>query len=296
MKVDVEHLKEFNHLPYTIFDKHGMILFDKGDKLDHNILRTLTAEELYIVETKPTIMKKPPSQKIYTKGTIERLVDISLDIASKAKKGLGGSLDAIDAACIALVDDVTDNMNVINHIDDLRIKDVSYGMSHCINVSSVSTAIAYKLHFSKAEMNDLAKAAILHDVGKSLIPDQILNKPSKLTAKEYELAKLHAPLSYKILNENYKLSQNILLATLEHHERFDGSGYSRGLEENNINKFAQIIAIADVYDAITSNKPYSPAKTAKEAMRELLRKSREFNPRIVYTLVHMLNFNSGNKK
>lgn len=127
--------------------------------------------------------------------------------------------------------------------------------SHSLNVALISRAIGKWLKFSKDDLNTLTLAGLLHDIGKLQIPEEILNKPSRYTDEEYEIVKQHPLNGRKILN-NKGFDSRIMAATLQHHERSDGSGYPRGLFDEEMDDFACIVAIADVYDAMTSARAH----------------------------------------
>lgn len=127
--------------------------------------------------------------------------------------------------------------------------------SHSLNVGLIARCIGKWLHLSKSDLNTLTLAGLLHDIGKTQIPEDILNKPGKYTDEEFATMKTHPLLGKKILNGK-GFDSRILAAALQHHERSDGSGYPRGLMEDEIDDFAAIIAIADVYDAMTSARAH----------------------------------------
>ena len=124
------------------------------------------------------------------------------------------------------------------------------------------------------------KAGMLHDIGKIEIPDAILLKPDKLTSIEYSLIKRHSTASYELLSrEPFSLLADVVL---HHHEHYDGSGYPHGLKENQIPFFSQIIAVADAFDAITTNRAYRKSLSRDEALAILeAEKGKQFNPLIV---------------
>ncbi len=133
--------------------------------------------------------------------------------------------------------------------------------AHSINVALISRAIGKWLKLSREQLNELTIAGLLHDIGKAEIPSEILNKTGKLTDEEFELIKSHALKGSKLLKKA-GFNSDIQFAALQHHERSDGSGYPRGLEADEISDFASIIAIADVYDAMTSARSYRTPKCA----------------------------------
>lgn len=126
---------------------------------------------------------------------------------------------------------------------------------HSLNVALVSVMLGRWLRLSREDREVLLLAGLLHDIGKLLIPENILLKPYKLNDKEYHIIKSHTVRGYQLI-KNMDVDERVKLAVLMHHERCDGSGYPMGMERDKIASFAKIIAIADVYDAMTSNRTY----------------------------------------
>ncbi len=127
--------------------------------------------------------------------------------------------------------------------------------AHSLNVALISRAIGKWLRLPRTELDVLTLAGLLHDIGKTEIPEEILNKPGRYTDEEFKLVQSHPLLSNKIL-KGKGFDTRITLAALQHHERQDGSGYPRGLTSDEIDDFASIVAIADVYDAMTAARSY----------------------------------------
>ena len=130
--------------------------------------------------------------------------------------------------------------------------------THSINVSLISYVLAGWLGFSEAEQMMAASCGLFHDIGKLTIPSEIILKPARLTSEEFEVVKTHTLKGYEILND-YSLNKHILNATLLHHEKCDGSGYPYGLMGQDIDKFSKIVTIADIFDAMTSDRCYRKA-------------------------------------
>lgn len=127
--------------------------------------------------------------------------------------------------------------------------------AHCINVAYIARVIGKWMKFDHDIVDDLTIAGLFHDIGKTLIPKDILDKPGKLTPQEYEIVKMHSKMGYDLLISS-GLNARILNAILNHHERCDGSGYPNGIDGSKIDDFTMIIAVADVYDAMTSARSY----------------------------------------
>ena len=154
---------------------------------------------------------------------------------------------------------------------------------HIMRMSNYSRLIAQRLGFSEAECDLLLLAAPMHDIGKIGTPDGILLKPGKLTPGEWEIMKQHTILGYEILASS---SSPVLKAAaqiaLVHHEKFDGSGYPRGLSGSDIPIFGRIVAVADVFDALTSERPYKPAWDPDRAVEHIREGAgRHFDPACV---------------
>lgn len=142
---------------------------------------------------------------------------------------------------------------------------------HCVRVAKYSKAIGVKLGFHKYECEQLYFGALLHDLGKLNISKKILNKPGRLDYNEYNLIKQHTTMGHKILEETRLLEKHpiILNIVLCHHERMDGSGYPLGIKGHSLPIETRIVAIADSYDAMTSNRNYMTNKSKEEALLEL---------------------------
>jgi len=153
---------------------------------------------------------------------------------------------------------------------------------HTKRVGQTSARIAEALGWSAADVELILRAAPLHDVGKIAISDSILLKPGKLTPEEFERMKMHTTLGAKMLSGGrFPLLQLAEQIALTHHERWDGTGYI-GLREEAIPIPGRIVTVADVFDALTSTRPYKKAWTVSEAIEEIQRQSgRQFDPRVV---------------
>lgn len=146
------------------------------------------------------------------------------------------------------------SIELLNFLYSVRgVNDSVY--AHSLNVAVISRMIGRWLHLDAHDLNALTVAGLLHDIGKLSIPENILNKPGKLTDEEFQLIREHPRLGYNLL-KNQEIDSRIKKAALMHHERCDGSGYPSHLTEDTIDSFAQIIAISDVYDAMTAARSY----------------------------------------
>jgi cyclic di-GMP phosphodiesterase len=170
--------------------------------------------------------------------------------------------------------------------DALDLKDAETE-GHSKRVTAFTIAIARALGLSSDEIRVIARGAFLHDIGKMAIPDNILRKPDKLTPEEVVIMREHCFHGYQILRKIPFLAEAAEIV-YSHQERFDGTGYPRGLKGEQIPLGARMFSVADTLDAITSNRPYRPAQTVDAAREEIQRWSgRQFDPEIVKTFMSM---------
>lgn len=171
------------------------------------------------------------------------------ELSQKAMQQVDGIADDI------LVDIGNDSSYLGNQMIALQNYD-DYTYKHCLRVAMLSTSIAHELHLPQHDIKEVIVSALLHDIGKSNIDHEIIVKPGKLTDDEFEKIKQHPFIGYEILKRSGGYSANILSGVLFHQEKFDGTGYPTGLPGRKIPLIARIITVADVFDALTSNRPY----------------------------------------
>lgn len=140
-----------------------------------------------------------------------------------------------------------------------------YTFDHSMGVSVLAVSLGKWLNFSKEQIIDLSIAGLFHDIGKLRVPDEIVIKPGKLTDDEFDIMKKHSYYSYQILMETGKFNNDILMGVLHHHERIDGSGYPNKLKGKEIHEYAKVLAICDIYHAITSRRVYKDKESPLRA-------------------------------
>lgn len=168
-----------------------------------------------------------------------------------------------------IIEDILNNENLMVNIVDLKIFD-DYTFYHSVNVAVLSIVLGVALKLNKEELYELGLAALLHDIGKVFISKDILLKPGKLTDEEFDEIKTHSDKGYTYLREKFQIPLKSYMGVLEHHERFDGSGYPSGKKGREISLFGRIISIADVYDALTSDRPYRKGLLPSDGMEYIM--------------------------
>ena len=215
--------------------------------------------------------------------------DTGKDIKNIVEKGGKGNVDELRKKLSKMSDRVNRTLleSIYAFAKTMQAKDYYTG-EHAENMVSIVTKISEKLNLSSAEIENLKHAAILHDLGKVGVPDDILHKNGKLTKEEYEIIKKHPQTGAEIIRPIHFLNKLIPII-LYHHERFDGLGYSAGLKGKEIPLGARIVAIADVYQALVSDRSYRKAYDKKEAL-EIIREGSgtQFDPEIVNVFMQII--------
>lgn len=183
---------------------------------------------------------------------------------------MGKALDTKQA--LSLVEEISSsvmrNPDALISLARLKSKD-DYTYMHSVAVCALMVALAKKMKFNEEQIKDAGLAGLLHDIGKMMVPQQILDKPGKLTDEEFLLIKEHPLHGYQILLKGENLTETVLDVCLHHHEKMNGNGYPHGLKDDQISIFARMGAVCDVYDAITSNRAYKPGWEPTESLRRM---------------------------
>lgn len=182
-----------------------------------------------------------------------------------------------------MVNNLTENPNIMVNMVDLKMFN-DYTFYHSVNVTILSIVLGMALHLDKEELYKLGMSALLHDIGKIFVPLEILDKPGKLTSEEFDIIKTHSEKGYRYLKDYYyDIPIKSYVGVLQHHEKFDGTGYPYNKRGEDISLFGRIISIADVYDALTSKRPYRNAMLPSDTMEYIMGGSSTlFDPKLVY--------------
>ena len=165
----------------------------------------------------------------------------------------------------------------------------AYTNGHSARVAKYTVMLARRMGKSEEETENLYNIALLHDIGKISIPDSILNKPGRLTDEEYEIMKSHSQRGYDILKE-IEIAPELAIGAGYHHERLDGTGYPRGLKGDEIPELAQIIAVADTFDAMYSTRPYRTRMPLEKVAAEIRRVAgTQLNPDAVRAFLELVD-------
>lgn len=190
-----------------------------------------------------------------------------------------------------LVEEISESVNrnpgALISLARLKSKD-DYTYLHSVAVCALMIALARQLNLNEEQTRQAGMAGLVHDVGKAMVPLDILSKPSRLTAAEFVAIKGHPVHGYRLLREGQGASPEMLDVCLHHHEKIDGTGYPEGLPDTGISQLAKMGAVCDVYDAITSNRPYKSGWDPSESLRRMAEWKGHFDPVVFQTFVKSL--------
>lgn len=201
---------------------------------------------------------------------IEETVDKVRHVFAEIRKTKEIPLADIRKTVIPMIHEKSEKMAVLQLFQVLQAKD-DYTYRHNLAVGAISNLIGKWMGLEQKELYELTTAGLLHDVGKMLIPEPVLNKPGKLTDEEFALMKDHTVYGYEILKETIGITHRQALVALQHHERMDGSGYPHGITKDKINLFSRIVAVADVFHAMSSSRVYQNKSPFYRVLSEMHR-------------------------
>jgi HD-GYP domain-containing protein (c-di-GMP phosphodiesterase class II) len=180
-----------------------------------------------------------------------------------------------------IIDDLAANSSLNIGMAELKNYD-DYTYQHSVNVCALAIILGISCGYNRYQLQNIGLGALLHDIGKIKIPLEIINKPSSLSYEEFIEVKKHPWEGFMIVRATADLSKSSICCVLQHHERVDGRGYPRGLSSSNIHEYASVIAVADVFDALVSDRPYRPGYSNHDAA-EIIERGKDtiFSGRIV---------------
>lgn len=328
-RIATRSLKPGMTVENPIMDQYGRILVESGTILTSFIIQSLLHKGIAIVYIrKPQIPGRSPAKNIWqptrtesnyirTERTIERLrkadpdkVRFSDTVRQRVLDGIQfiykspnpqELASATNSIANDLLEAVEAHESVFIDMNELKISD-EYTFKHSVDVATISMVIGRKLGLRSRQLHELATGGLLHDLGKIKVPDHILNKPARLTAEEFEVMKKHPEFGFEMIRDNADIPAAARLAVLQHHEKLDGSGYPFGIKAERILLCSRIIAVADIYDALVTARPYKEGKSPREAIEILMCMSSEldldilnafFNSMLLYPLDTVVELSNG---
>lgn len=240
-------------------------------------------EEAPVVQEKASFSDEfKRAQKIVSHGK-----EAVVSMFQEARMGKAIEAEAAAPLVEEISNSVLRNPGALISLARLKTAD-DYTFMHSVAVCALMIALARQLGLNEQQVRDAGMAGLLHDLGKAMIPLEILNKPGKLTDAEFDLVKTHPEEGHKLLLEGSSVSEMTRDVCLHHHEKIDGSGYPKGLNGETMSLYAKMGAVCDVYDAVTSNRPYKAGWDPAESIKRMAEWKGHFDPAVFQAFVKSL--------
>lgn len=303
MKVHISKLIVGDRLATEVFNEAGTFVFPALKKLSQEDIDKLIMHRIEYVDIALRSVDNPESVLKGHPKNIQRILPYFSNAVSgfkhlydQAKLNEQFEEELVMNDLKPLLQSLREENDVISLLITLNTLD-DYTYQHSVQVGLISYFIAKWLGKSEQEAFKIAKAGYLHDVGKSRIDAEILQKPAKLTPEEYEEVKQHTMHGYNIINESSPSDHVAAVAALQHHERIDGRGYPYGLPGYKIHPTAKIIAVADIYSAMVSSRSYQKKQDFLLVLKELHHLSfNQIDPVVTQTFIRNMIPNFIGKK
>lgn len=265
-RIDLRNAKPGMVLAAPVLSDAGRVIVNEGVTLSEAMLRNMATWKVLSLsvwgdEELPPQFSAEHFENEYA-GTVQ-IIDNAF-----ASMRFAGELPLAEMKEV-VVGSVTSMAEMVGAIQLLHSMDrlEEYTLHHSVNVSVICGVLGKWLGYQGEALRDIILAGLLHDIGKTQIPQNLLSKPEKLAPAEILLMKQHSDLAIKLLQKTGAVSKDIVEAIAQHHERMDGTGYPNGLRGDAIHPYARILAVADLYDAITSERPYQHKESPFTAAR-----------------------------
>lgn len=281
--VPIQSAKEGSVLARTIYDGEGRVLLKEGIELKDAIIKKieeLNIYTIYINDKYSDVVIEDVIKPEIRQKSIKKIRDVfyNLEDYNENENNYQGQnlykksekdFQSVQYVARELVEEILSRKSIMIGLVDIKSFD-DYTYQHSVNVAVISLIIGIKMNFHKYELFDLCIGALLHDIGKVFIPEEIVNKPANLSDEERKIIEQHTIKGYEYLKGSYDVSVPARIVALQHHERVGGQGYPDGREGERISILAKIVAVADVYDAMTSDRVYRKAMSPNEVLEYIM--------------------------
>lgn len=283
IEIDVNFLYEGMILKSDGYDENGNIVVDRNTPLSKEKIKLIINSGVKTISyTRERLSyKSSDSSRMISEESIQHALQVVDDVEFAIKSNLMKiPVKAAEEIIDRFINDIKNNQEACLNLLDLSEYD-DYTYTHSVNVTMLCVYLGFSMTLNEKQIRELGTAALFHDIGKTVIPVEIINKPSALDEQEWEEIKKHPAYGYNILKRGDKISEEVMKGVLFHHENHDGGGYPYGLSGNDIPFYAEAVSVADVFDAMTSERSYKKAHSYSEAFYFILEQSgKKFNARV----------------
>ncbi|TCL65948.1 metal dependent phosphohydrolase [Hydrogenispora ethanolica] len=265
-------------------EEDGKILLVKGTVLKYKYIERMKSFGFpYLYIRDPFSLEDEEIIQPIRDETKIKAVQVLKSAIQQVERNEEVNIKRIREVVVEVVDQILEDQRIAYSLLEMNSHD-AYTYNHSVNVTILALLIGSYIGLSRDDLELLGVGAMMHDIGKTLIDPHILNKPARLDYQEFEIMKQHSRKGFEILKDKLPSFIPAHIA-LQHHEREDGSGYPRGITGSGIHRFSKIVAVADVFDAMTSNRIYQVARPPFEAIQEIAAEcDQKFDRRVVRAL------------
>lgn len=269
--VPINVVKEGNILGKSLYNESGQLLIAKNTGLSQSMISKIERigySSIYLASEYTEFEIDDIIKPEFIQKTMVLNKKIANIIVSR-KGSIETTLGELSIVIDDIIEEILNTKEIFLNLLNVSAYD-DYTFKHCLNVMFLSISVGRTLGYTKGQLHDLAIGALFHDIGKLFVPREILLKPSPLSNQEFELMKSHSRKGFDFLKDNTDLSAIIRIVSLDHHEKWDGTGYPHGKKGDHIHPFGRIVAVCDVFEALTANRPYRTEISLNEAREYIL--------------------------
>ncbi len=285
--VDVRNVRPGMVTARPVYGNQGQMLLNAKVKIEKSYIHSLLRNGITYLYIYDANLEDIQVEEVLRDDTRVEAYSLARDMMDRAKTGESNrrALYLKEKKIFNMVNKIIDELlvkkDVLLDVSTIKSAD-SYTFTHCVDVCTLATLTAVKLKIPTRKIKELALGALLHDLGKTKVPLSILNKPGALTDEEFDKIKKHPWYGYEMFKSTSYFSTNASMVIYQHHERYNGKGYPQNLPAKDTNQLAKITAIADVYDALVSDRVYRKGFHPSKAVEMLVSVDGvEFDPGIL---------------
>lgn len=255
-------------LAKDIYDSDGTPLFKAGTKINKAVIKTLKRIGVFLVYIEDSDLEdiiEDNTLKEIKSSSMEQLPTIFSDIISKKYESCTKIVDIVNS----MVNYISSKGSISTNLFEVRTFD-NYTYIHCVDTALMAIYLGLSLKFDEEKIKNLGTSALLHDIGKIKVSEELINKPGSFSAEEFETIKKHVIYGKNLLQETNMFPPCVIEGVNHHHERFDGTGYPYGLKDKSISDFGRVISICDAFTALSANRSYRDRFGPNEAYEYIL--------------------------
>ena len=289
-------LKPGMKLDHPVVDRLGRNLVARGAELDEYMIDSMIKMGIMTVYIQDGEITDEVEQKLEISPEAEKNIE-QFRVDDRAKVKLSASVrkrvaegiqfiysnteskemtQATDTIADDLMSAINSNDAIAIDISELKTSD-EYTFKHSVDVATIAMIVAKQQGLSKNAIHEIGVSGLLHDIGKTKVPLSILNKPGRLNDQEFSIMKQHSVYGYQMIKDRPEFSPAVCLGVLQHHEKINGKGYPMGVDESKISPYARILSVADIYDALVTERPYKEAYSQRDAVEMIMSMTMELD-------------------